>query len=48
MKHNSKEKIGINADLAYFSTEQYLRVFTEQKEQKIDAGETLDREEPML
>lgn len=48
MKHNSKEKICINADLAYFSMEQHLRFFTEQEEEKIDAGETLDREESML
>lgn len=48
MKHNLKEKICINTDLAYFSLEQHLRLFTEQEEQKRDAGEMLGRQEPML
>lgn len=48
MKHNLKEKICINTDLAYFSLEQHLRFFTEQEEQKRDVDETLNREELML
>lgn len=48
MKHDLKEKIWINTDLANFSLHQHLRFFTEQEEQKRDAGEILDKEESML
>lgn len=48
MKHNLKEEICINTHLVYFSEEKHLRFFTEQKEQRRDADETLDRPAPVL